>query len=200
MSPRTSAQFDEIRQRSRQRIMAAALELFGTRGYAGTSINQIAKAADISKGLMYNYFDSKQDLLQQILQSNMEEGEQWWQEILAMELSAFEKIEKVTEKSLQVVQEDEHHWRLLTSLMFQPHVLEGMEALLEQKVTTLQPQATALFEELGVPFPEKEALLYAASLDGMFLQYLSLGPHYPLKEIADHLLDRYRKYHHQLPD
>ncbi|WP_367391398.1 TetR/AcrR family transcriptional regulator [Lewinella sp. LCG006] len=200
MSPRTTAQFDEIRQRSRQRIMAAALELFGTRGYASTSINQIAKAAEVSKGLMYNYFESKQDLLQQIVLTNMEEGEQWWQEILALDVSPFEKIEKVTKKSLQVVQEDEHHWRLLTSLMFQPHVLEGMEAIFEQKVTTLQPQATALFEALGVPFPEKEALLYSAALDGMFLQYLSLGAHYPIQEIADHLLDRYRKYHHQLPD
>lgn len=195
MSPRTTAQFDEIRQRSRQRIMDAALELFGTRGFASTSISQIAKSASISKGLMYNYFSSKQDLLEQIVLSNMEEGEQWWQEIISSDATVFEKIKKVTEKSLQVVQEDEHHWRLLTSLMFQPHVLEGMEAVMEQKLTTMQPQAVALFKELGVPAPEKEALLYAASLDGMFLQYLSLGHHYPIKEIADHLLDRYRKYH-----
>lgn len=174
--------------------MDAALELFGTRGYASTSISQIAKSAGISKGLMYNYFSSKHDLLEQILLSNMEEGEQWWQEIITADISAFEKIKRVTEKSLQVVQEDEHHWRLLTSLIFQPHIFDGMEALMEQKLMTMQPQAVALFAELGVPDPEKEALLYAATLDGMFLQYLSIGHHYPITEIAEHLLDRYRSY------
>ena len=46
--------FEEMRQRSEEKILAVALELFATKGYKNTSISDIAKKANISKGLMYN--------------------------------------------------------------------------------------------------------------------------------------------------
>lgn len=65
--PRTPAQFEEIRSEKRALIMETALKLFANQGYSKTSISQIAREADISKGLMYNYFDSKESLLKSIL-------------------------------------------------------------------------------------------------------------------------------------
>ena len=55
MAPRTEEQYKEIRQEKRQLIMNTALELFALHGYESTTINQIAKNANISKGLLYNY-------------------------------------------------------------------------------------------------------------------------------------------------
>ncbi len=49
MSPRTKAQFEEIRQKSRENIENIALELFALKGYHATSISQIAKKAGISR-------------------------------------------------------------------------------------------------------------------------------------------------------
>jgi AcrR family transcriptional regulator len=49
-------------QRTRQRILAAALRLFAERGYEGTTMRDIAAAADCSLGLTYRYFASKEDL------------------------------------------------------------------------------------------------------------------------------------------
>jgi AcrR family transcriptional regulator len=46
----------------RQRIEQAALELFGERGYEGTSIADIGKLAGITKSVLYHHFDSKADL------------------------------------------------------------------------------------------------------------------------------------------
>jgi len=65
--PRTAEQYEEIRKEKKQLIMDSALELFANNGYASTSISQIAEKANISKGLMYNYFSSKEELLQSIL-------------------------------------------------------------------------------------------------------------------------------------
>ena len=53
MSPRTEVQFEEIRESRRKQIMDVALELFADKGYAHTSISQIATKAKISKGLIY---------------------------------------------------------------------------------------------------------------------------------------------------
>ncbi len=66
MSPRTPQQFEQIREDKKRLIMEVALELFANEGYHSTSISKIAKSANISKGLMYNYFESKEDLLKQI--------------------------------------------------------------------------------------------------------------------------------------
>ncbi len=63
MSPRTQEQFEEMRESRRQQIMDAALELFAQEGYSHCSISQLAGHAGISKGLMYNYFESKEALL-----------------------------------------------------------------------------------------------------------------------------------------
>jgi AcrR family transcriptional regulator len=194
MSPRTTAQFDEIRQQSRNNIKEAALELFGTYGYQLTPISKIAKAAGISKGLMYNYFDSKQDLLHAILLEDMYANEVWWKEILESELSAYEKIQQTIRKTIAVIQADFHHWQLLTSLVFQPQVLEGLEETLATKQTELMQQLTALFSELGIPEPEKEAMFYAAFLDGMFLHYMNAPDHYPLQEMTTYFLKKYEAY------
>ncbi|KAA9134370.1 TetR/AcrR family transcriptional regulator [Microbacterium caowuchunii] len=44
-------------------VTRAAVELFSTQGYANTSVQQIVEAAGVTKGAMYHYFESKDDLL-----------------------------------------------------------------------------------------------------------------------------------------
>lgn len=47
---------------SKDRILAAALELFGARGYVATSIDEIAAHAGLTKGALYYYFSDKADI------------------------------------------------------------------------------------------------------------------------------------------
>jgi AcrR family transcriptional regulator len=53
----------ESKERTRQRLLAEAQRLFRERGYAATSLEQIAEAAEVTKGAIYGHFDSKEDLL-----------------------------------------------------------------------------------------------------------------------------------------
>jgi AcrR family transcriptional regulator len=48
----------------RLQILDTALKIFAARGFKGTSIKDIAEAANISQGLMYHYFASKEGLLE----------------------------------------------------------------------------------------------------------------------------------------
>ncbi|NLJ44182.1 MAG: TetR/AcrR family transcriptional regulator [Bacteroidales bacterium] len=73
MSPRTPKQFQEIREEKMTLIMDVALEHFAKEGYFSTTINHIARHAGISKGLMYNYFDSKEALLKAIIHRSVNE-------------------------------------------------------------------------------------------------------------------------------
>ena len=53
----------ESKERTRQRVLAEAQRLFRERGYAATSLEQIAEAAEVTKGAIYGHFASKEDLL-----------------------------------------------------------------------------------------------------------------------------------------
>ena len=46
-----------------QRLVASATRLFATKGFDRTSVQEIVEAAGVTKGAMYHYFDSKDDLL-----------------------------------------------------------------------------------------------------------------------------------------
>lgn len=47
----------------RGQIIATGIELFGRHGITDVTVDQIADAADIGKGTIYNYFETKEDIL-----------------------------------------------------------------------------------------------------------------------------------------
>ncbi|MFF7635596.1 TetR/AcrR family transcriptional regulator [Kitasatospora sp. NPDC008050] len=51
------------KQRVRERLYAAAVELFVDKGYDHTSIDEIAERADVARGTFFNYFQRKEDLI-----------------------------------------------------------------------------------------------------------------------------------------
>ncbi len=57
----------------KQEILEAALNLFSVQGYEATSISQIADAVGIKKASMYSHFSGKQEILDTMLQSGLEE-------------------------------------------------------------------------------------------------------------------------------
>lgn len=52
---------------TRQRILDAAARTFSTKGYAATTIMDIAKCAEMQGGSIYYYFESKDQILQEVL-------------------------------------------------------------------------------------------------------------------------------------
>lgn len=51
------------REKKKDRILQAAVRLFARRGIADTKMEDVAKAADIAKGTIYEYFKSRDELL-----------------------------------------------------------------------------------------------------------------------------------------
>jgi AcrR family transcriptional regulator len=62
-----AARMPSARERGRQarheRILEAAARLFADQGFGKTSVDEIAAAAGVSKGLVYDHYDSKEELL-----------------------------------------------------------------------------------------------------------------------------------------
>ena len=51
------------KQRTREAIATVALELFAARGYQQTTVAEIAEAAEVSKGTLFAYFPSKEEIV-----------------------------------------------------------------------------------------------------------------------------------------
>ena len=52
-----------------QEITTAAFEAFAENGYAATRVDEVAKKAGVSKGLLYLYFKTKEDLFKAVIRS-----------------------------------------------------------------------------------------------------------------------------------
>lgn len=62
----------EQKERKRQEIVNSALELFVSKGYAATKVTDIAKRANMSTGLMFHYFESKEALYEELIKMGLE--------------------------------------------------------------------------------------------------------------------------------
>lgn len=67
MSPRNNEQNQQIRDERREQILASAVKVFARRGLTGTKISDIAQATGLSHGLVYHYFESKDEIFTELV-------------------------------------------------------------------------------------------------------------------------------------
>ena len=64
------------KRNKKQKILEAALELFSIQGFEATSVSQIADAVGIRKASLYSHFESKQAILDALVQEVLEQYEE----------------------------------------------------------------------------------------------------------------------------
>jgi TetR/AcrR family transcriptional regulator len=63
--------------RTREKILAAALAEFSARGFAGARVDAIARRARVNKRMLYYCFGNKQELYREILRRKIAERSEW---------------------------------------------------------------------------------------------------------------------------
>ncbi|MEQ9298314.1 MAG: TetR/AcrR family transcriptional regulator [Cyclobacteriaceae bacterium] len=191
MSPRSKAQFEEIRDQARDKIMSAALQLFGTNGYEATTISQIAKAAGYSKGLLYNYFDSKEDLLKELVASLSKGEEELIKQIVNDDPGIM--LENIIRYTFKEFRENLELWKLITSLAIQVERFAFIHDLAVNKLNSYLVLFEQLLTGIGIPHPKEEARLLAAAFDGVGMQKLFVKEDYQLDDFEKYLITKYCK-------
>lgn len=190
MSPRTEEQFELIRQEKRQLIMDTALELFAATGFENTTINQIAKKAGISKGLLYNYFISKEELLEAILNKGIDDM-----------LAVFDpnkdgildnlEMEFFITQTFKMIKENRKMWKLYTTISFQPSVYKSIEKRSKELYEPMIRMMTNYFKDNRFENPQIETFMFSALMDGIALDYLMAHDIYPIDDMVKELINRY---------
>lgn len=163
---------------SRQRILDAALRLFSRRGYGETSVAAVARAADVSKGLVYHYFDTKRDVLEAV----MARGSERLEEALGSPASEAAPAALVME-ILGLVAEELAWWRLFFRLRMQPEL--GRELGLADWGRSVEDALERSLRESGAGSPRRQALALAAGVEGAAQRYVLDPDGYPLVEAAE---------------
>jgi AcrR family transcriptional regulator len=185
MSPRTPEQFEEMRESRRKQIMDAALELFASEGYSHCSISQLASHASISKGLMYNYFESKEALLIAIIEDGM-------QDIMSMidsnhdGILAPEEVESFIRNTFKGMKDNMQFWMLFINVVLQPPVKEFLDGKpFSNMMEHFAPRILDYFERMGYEDPYLEMLTFSAMIEGygILLIYLSPDDAFPQETI-----------------
>ena len=83
-------------------IITIAAKLFKEKGYSAVTMRDIAQAMDIKAASLYNHIKSKQEILVLIIIEIAEEFTNVINEIVASEVSAIQKIEKVIQLHIDI--------------------------------------------------------------------------------------------------
>ncbi|XOV94507.1 MAG: TetR/AcrR family transcriptional regulator [Bacteroidota bacterium] len=191
MSPRSKQQFEEIRESSTSKILAASLELFGTIGYQATTIAQIAEKAGVSKGLIYNYFDSKEDLLKAMVKRFSEEGDKMMEHLNSDDPK--QMLEMMIRGAFKWLRENENQNKLIMSLITQVDQFDFIHDLANTKMNEYMDMLAELLKKINFPNYRTEARILATLFDGIGVQYMVLKQDYPLEEVEEMLIERYCK-------
>lgn len=191
MSPRKKEDNELIKIQRKQQILEVALGLFANVGYESTSISRIAKEAGISKGLLYNYFDSKEDLLKSLVFSLNSIEEEYREDILDDDPKTM--LRNIFTSYFKILVEQKDQLKLISALTFQIDKFDFLQDMVSSKMTLYTQMFAGLLEQMGFENPKKESLLIGALLDGIAMQYLIIHDGYPLKTFENYLIEKYCK-------
>ena len=189
--PRTKEQFEEIRKGSRQKILDAALEVFAKQGYHSSTVDAIAKTAGISKGLLYNYFKSKDDVLNELMIGMMEALMFEIMPLKPGEKFRKEDIKNFINAGIDLVLAKPYYWKLYFSVALQPEV---MAMVFDKMMKMVQPYLSAMTEfyrEKGIENPEVMMRYLSAVMDGIQFHCMIDPKTFPAEEVKKLLIKQF---------
>lgn len=162
-------------------ILEKAEKLIALKGFAATSVREIAKEAGVNIAMISYYFGSKEKLLEKLLQTRMEAKQEYVKQILNdPKINDWQKFEKIIDEYIENVKQNQHFFHIMLSLQvttknkrilsfirnFRFIYLDLFEALVKSgirnKVFTRHPDVTMLQSTLTgtIFFALKSKTLY----------------------------------------
>jgi AcrR family transcriptional regulator len=186
MSPRSASVNEEMRRRSRERLLQATVELVEERGYEATTLADITERAGSARGLVSYYFSGKRALLQSAVHRLMHTA-------LAAALEREPRTEDGEELLARAIDAilglTRDHTTLMRTHMASILQEEGFIQCPEQQRLAMLLRDTVARYSPGDP--EEEYRLLRALLMGATVALLLPGAPMPLAQLRAELFQRY---------
>ncbi|GAB5474568.1 MAG: hypothetical protein Mars2KO_26670 [Maribacter sp.] len=167
----------------KEQILFAALKLFANEGYKAISTNKIAKAAQVSEGLIFRHFLSKQGLLEAILEQAFEKMNELFLPIM-VETQPKKVLEKYIVLPFEIETSEYQFWKLLFKLKWE------IEYSSTERMKPIIEKLTWVFDQLNYNEPKKEAEVLSHIIESISAGILREGLDSQLA-LRDFLLTKY---------
>lgn len=188
MSPRSVKQINDIRKQKQELILETALELFAENGFHATSMSLIAQKAGISKGLAYNYFESKKAILDEIIRTGFDSIYSNF-DLDGDGILTEGEFRFFVNQSFTVMSEKRKFWKLYFSLMLQPNVTESFQIDYGPASQKIMEMFQKFIVNMGSKNPENDAILIGALLKGAALTSVTAPEYFPPEKLGKILTD-----------
>jgi AcrR family transcriptional regulator len=180
----------DVRTAKRDALIRAAVTVFSQKGFHAAKMQEIADAAGVGKGTMYEYFDTKDELFLAVYDAWMDAYEAAMEEAGSRSKDPVSTADALIDTTIEFYEEHALHAPLLLEFWAHalrsndPHFLERIRdrkkrmALLGARVTKSMVSLKA-FRKVDV---ESFARLELGISDGIFLQWVLDGQQYSLRD------------------
>jgi AcrR family transcriptional regulator len=103
MSPRRRDESTLTRVERRAELLATAAGVFASRGYAATSVREVADAAGMLGGSLYYHFDSKESMVDEILTAFLDDMWASYESILGSGADALRSLREIVRASFRCI-------------------------------------------------------------------------------------------------
>ena len=180
--PRTAEANDELRRKSRERILRAAVRLFSRRGFGGPTVRAIAEDAEVALGLMYAHFESKEAVLAALMDESVLDVAQTLDDA-DQEPTAQGFVSALLRSAVPLLDAHRDAWRLGYALRHQPEVLTSLATPMKRFSAATLERLTRALGARGVPNASVEAVVLFALVDGISQQYVQGQRGYPIAAV-----------------
>jgi AcrR family transcriptional regulator len=159
---------------SRERVLDAAIELFGEQGYAATSVSSICQRAGVTKPTLYWHFESKEGLMAAVLETVVERWIERFETEASVVAAPGERLQRMTENWRQMYDTDPHLLRLpLIAALEQGGSERARSAVLRVWDQTAGAIASGIQNAVAVDVPDVDLVGHAvvALMNTAFVRY-----------------------------
>lgn len=152
LSEKQDPQLTPKARHTRQKILAAAYELFTRQGYDKATMREIAKEAGVVAGAIYHYFPNKEYMVQAFYEQLHLEHDEFCEDFLATELDLIKRLHFVLRKKIEMAAPYQKLSRVLFRVASDPE--NPLSPFSEQSLPTRR-QSIAQFEKIVLESRDK---------------------------------------------
>lgn len=191
MSPRSTPQLQHIRELKKQVILEAALKVFSASGFKGATIDMIAREAGIAKGLLYNYYKSKEELLDALIVFGLDKAIRFMDQMPGGIPDSKEAFGAGVRAMAALFLAEGNFWRLYSLVLLQSDMAARFRNHIEAFLKQYLEVYIGYFQKRGSSNPFAEAMLFGAVLDGVMFDLLVAPEHYPMDSVIEMIIEKF---------
>lgn len=180
---------------TRATVLKAALSVFSTKGYAATTLDDVAKAAKVTRGAIYWHFKGKADLYNTLVEEMSARGASIVQQAVAEGGTLIDILRRVFINQCALIENDKEARAVMELALFKtgldPDLQAGREKQIEAGNALIAGIANAMRMGVGQGIlrfdmdPTDMARAFLAFENGAIQQWLASPKSYSLKKSAE---------------